>query len=196
MLRPPRRVPMSQPNTPVAPPQLGPQEVGRAPLPFKQRVLRELRSWLWTLALAWLVWMAVQSLRGGVTLPAQAPDFTAQTLSGQTVQLAALRGKPVVLYFFASWCPACKVTSPEIDRFAAAHPEVQVLGIAAEDAEEARAFMAKNPRTFAVIPETNAMDAAYKVRALPTTVVLDAAGQVVWSRQGVILPFELGWHMP
>jgi hypothetical protein len=56
--------------------------------------------------------------------------------------------------------------------------------------------MAKNPRTFAVIPETNAMDAAYKVRALPTTVVLDAAGQVVWSRQGVILPFELGWHMP
>ncbi len=187
---------MSQPNTPAAPPQVGPQESERGPLPFKQRVLRELRSWLWTLALAWLVWMAVQSLRGGVTIPTQAPDFKAQTLSGQTIQLSALRGKPVVLYFFASWCPACKVTSPEVDRFAAAHPEVQVLGIAAEDAEDARAYMEKNPRSFAVIPETNAMDAAYKVRALPTTVVLDAVGQVAWSRQGVILPFELGWHMP
>lgn len=187
---------MTQPNSPSAAPQVGAQEIDRGPLPFRQRALRELRSWLWTLALAWLVWMAVQSLRGGVSLPGQAPDFTAKTLAGQTVQLSALRGKPVVLYFFASWCPACKVTSPEIDRFAAAHPEVSVLGIAAEDAEDAKAYLEKSPRSFAVIPETNAMDAAYKVRALPTTVVLDAAGHVVWSRQGVILPYELGWHMP
>ncbi len=165
-------------------------------LPWRSRLARELRSWLWTLALVWLVWMAVQSLRGGVQLPAQAPDFAAQTLQGQPVQLSQLRGKPVVLYFFASWCPACKVTSPTIDRFAAGHPEVTVLGIAAEDAEEARAFLASQPRSFAVVAETQAIDAAYKVRALPTTIVLDAQGKVAWSRQGIVLPFELGWHLP
>ncbi len=187
---------MTAPQTPAAPDQLGPPPAAPKALPLKQRVMRELRSWLWTFALAWLVWMAVQSLRGGANLPAQAPEFVAQSLDGQEVRLSSLRGQPVVLYFFASWCPACKVTSPEIDRFAAAHPEVKVLGIAAEDAEDARAYLQKNPRSFAVIPQTRAMDAAYPVRALPTTAVIDAAGKVVWSRQGVILPFELGWHVP
>lgn len=178
---------MTQPPSPTA---------SAAPLPLSHRVARELRSWLWTFALAWLLWMALQSLRGGTGIPEQAPDFTAKTLDGRDVHLAALRGQPVVLYFFASWCPACKVTSPEIDRFAAAHPQVQVLGIAAEDAEDARAYLAQQPRSFAVIAENRQIDAGYKVRALPTTAVIDAAGKVVWSRQGVILPFELGWHLP
>lgn len=165
-------------------------------LTWPKRILRELRSWLWTLALVWLVWMAVQSLRGGVVLPTQAPDFAAVTLDGKPIQLSQFRGKAVVLYFFASWCPACKVTSPSIDRFAASHPEVVVVGIAAEDAQDAKIFLAEQPRTFPVVAETPAMDAAYRVRALPTTVVVDAGGQVAWRRQGVVLPFELGWHLP
>lgn len=192
---------MNPPPIDAIPPNLDPNP-GSSPaaavqkMPWRSRILRELRSWLWTLALVWLVWMAVQSLRGGVALPAQAPDFAAVTLEGKPVQLSQLRGRPVVLYFFASWCPACKVTSPSIDRFAASHPEVAVVGIAAEDAEDARAFMAKNPRFFQVVAETEAMDASYKVRALPTTVVVDAEGKVAWSRQGIVLPFELGWHLP
>ena len=131
---------------------------------------------------------------------APAPDFSIDAAMAGTpfrYRLAdALARGPVVLYFFASWCPACKVTSPTIDRFAAGHPEVTVLGIAAEDAEEARAFLASQPRSFAVVAETQAIDAAYKVRALPTTIVLDAQGKVAWSRQGIVLPFELGWHLP
>lgn len=185
-LPPPTDAPSALPPTALAPPRP----------PLRQRLLAEARSWLWTLALAWLLWMAVQSLRGGVDLPAAAPDFTAQTLDGRAVQLSALRGKPVVLYFFASWCPACKLTSPEIDRFAAAHPEVTVLGIAAEDADDARAYLRQQPRSFAVLADNRAIDAGYRVRALPTTVVVDAAGKVAWSRQGVVLPFELGWHVP
>lgn len=192
---------MNQLPSNASPPDPEPKSAGlpavvAQKLPWHSRILRELRSWLWTLALVWLVWMAVQSLRGGVALPAQAPDFAAVTLDGKQVQLSQFRGKPVVLYFFASWCPACKVTSPSIDLFAGSHPEVAVLGIAAEDADDARAFLAKHPRSFPVVAETQAMDASYKVRALPTTVVVDAAGKVAWSRQGIVLPLELGWHLP
>lgn len=186
---------MIQENSEPAGATLDPPAVAPKPT-WRQRILLELRSWLWTLALVWLVWMAVQSLRGGALLPEVAPDFAANTLDGKPIQLSQLRGKPVVLYFFASWCPACKVTSPSIDRFAVSHPEVAVVGIAAESAQDATAFLAEHPRQFPVVAETQAMDAAYRVRSLPTTVVVDGEGKVIWSRQGVLLPFELGWHLP
>ncbi len=180
-------------ESPSAAPEASPAPVTRT---WKQKLGAELRSWAVTLLVVWTVWMVVQSLRGGVKVVGPAPDFTATALDGRSVKLSELRGKPVVLYFFASWCPVCKVASPLVDRFAAGHPDVTVLGIAAEDAEDARAYAKDHPRTFAILPETRAIDAAWQVRALPTTVVVDAQGQVVWSRQGALLPFELEWHTP
>jgi thiol-disulfide isomerase/thioredoxin len=166
------------------------------PLRWPQRLAAHARSWGLTLLITWLVWMTVQSLRGQLPLPAEAPDFVAQTLDGKPLQLRALRGHPVVLYFGASWCPACRVTAPTVDRFARSHPEVRVVGIAAEDAADARAYQDAHPRSFPIVAETAAIATAYGVRALPTTVVLDAGGRVTWSRQGVVLPWELDWHLP
>jgi peroxiredoxin len=179
---------MTEPNSPDA--------AMAKPRTWKQKIAAEARSWAVTLLIVACVWMVVQSLRGGVKITGPAPDFAATTLDGREVKLSALRGHPVVLYFTASWCPVCKVTSPTVDRFAAGHPDVTVLGIAAEDADAARAYLQANPRSFQVLVETRAIDQAYQVRALPTTVVIDAHGQITWSRQGALLPFELELHTP
>ncbi|MBM4344958.1 MAG: TlpA family protein disulfide reductase [Deltaproteobacteria bacterium] len=164
--------------------------------PLGARVLAELRSWLWTFLVVLLLWMTIQSLRGGADMQGQAPDFALVDTKGQRVALTDLRGKPAVLYFWASWCTACKLTSPSIDAFARAHPDVPVLGIAEDEAADVQAYLASTPRTFRTALATQSITRAYRVRALPTTIVLDGHGKVVWSRVGVVLPFELGWHVP
>ena len=167
------------------------------PVPTRrQRVQRELRSWLWTLLLMAAVWMAVQSLRGGTQVTGIAPDFEVVDTSGNRLRLSELRGRPTVLYFWASWCNACKLTSPQVDAFSRDHPEITVIGMASDEPEDLRGYLAETPRSFRTALLTTQVARTYSISALPTTIVLDATGTVVWSRQGLMMPWELAWHVP
>lgn len=154
------------------------------------------RSWGLTLVLMALLWMTLQSLRGGVEVTGLAPDFVAIDVGGARFTLSEYRGKPTVLYFWATWCGACKLTSPTIDRFAQGRPQVNVIGLTNEEPAVVQSYLAETPRSFRIGIAPNALTQAYQVHALPTTVVLDAEGRIVWSRIGVILPGELNWHVP
>lgn len=160
-----------------------------------QRALGWTRTLVWTALWLALAVVLIGSLRGGPALPRQAPSFEARDLDGKLVRLADLRGRPVVLYFWASWCTACKLTSPTIAAYAASHPDVPVLGIAMEDESDVRRYLGDDRPPYVVVPETLAIQQTYPIRALPTTVVLDKAGLVAWSRQGMLLPGELNWHV-
>lgn len=163
---------------------------------WRQRIERILRELIWTALLVGLVLMVVSSLRGGLQLPEIAPDFRTTSLDGKAVELSKMRGQPVVLYFWATWCSACKITSPTVEQFAANHPNVHVIGVAMQQEEEVRAQLGDNKRSFAIVPVNAEILEHYPVRSLPTTVAIDAQGKVLWSRQGVLLPGELNWHMP
>ena len=168
-----------------------------APVQTKtQWLAAQARSWMWTLLLVWLVWMTVQSLRGGVDVTGVAPDFAATDTLGKPLQLHDLRGKPTVLYFWATWCGACKLTSPTVEAFAKSHPDINVLAVADDDPAAVQAYLQDTPRQFRVALGNRATMQAYHIRALPTTVLLDAAGKIVWSRIGVLLPGELNLHVP
>lgn len=151
---------------------------------------RRLQRWTLELLLVLCGAMAIASLRGGPPLPKQAPQLRGVTLEGKAVDLRQLRGAPTVLYFHASWCGACRMTTGTVERFARQHPAVHVLGIAAEEAGTAIRH------GFPVLVETPEIAKAYPVRALPTTIVLDAQEQVAWARQGVLVPWELELHLP
>ena len=109
-----------------------------------------------------------------------APAFTLRRLdTGAPITLAELKGKPVVLNFWASWCAPCKVEHPVLAwgarRFAG---EAQFYGIVFEDTEEnARTFAAPvDPAFPQLLDERSRMAVDYGVSGVPETYFIDAAG--------------------
>jgi peroxiredoxin len=111
-----------------------------------------------------------------------APDFSAPAPDGQTITIEELRGSPIALNFWATWCDPCRLEMPELQSAANryADQDLLVLGVnAAEPAERVEAFMDELELTFpTVIDETGRIAIQYGVYAFPTTIWIDAQGVV------------------
>ncbi len=116
---------------------------------------------------------------------ARAPAFSLQRLTGTgRISLAALRGRTVVLNFFASWCDPCKREAPVLERLwqqERAHGLV-VLGVDANDSRgDARRFVDAHGLSYPVVFDHGGIVAAgrYDVANLPVTYVLNPKGRIV-----------------
>jgi cytochrome c biogenesis protein CcmG/thiol:disulfide interchange protein DsbE len=118
---------------------------------------------------------------------AAAPDFVWVTAQSTTTRLSALRGRPVVLNFWATWCVPCRAEMPALDRLAAERPDVMFLAVdLQEDAGTVRRYFTELGLT-ALVPLLDgrgAITRRYGVLSLPTTFFLD--------REGVIRHIEIG----
>jgi len=110
---------------------------------------------------------------------------------GGELALASLRGRPLLLNFWATWCPPCVREMPEIDRFARQFGPNgwQVVGIAVDQAQPVRDFLARNAVGYPIA--LAGFDGVALSRqlgndggGLPFTVALDAAGKVVRKHVG------------
>lgn len=127
-------------------------------------------------------------------LPAEAPGFLLEDLSGETVSLEAYRGQTVVLNFWATWCGPCRAEIPTLNRFAEAHPEIPVLAIAEDgQARHLEAFAKRYEMTYPVLRATPQVLRSYKVKAYPTTVIVGPDGQVEKIHTGVVYGPYLRW---
>lgn len=112
-----------------------------------------------------------------------APEFSVPLLNGGTFRLSSLRGKPVVLNFWASWCVPCREETPLLVRLHKAYGPrgVQFVGLDTEDqVAGARAFVAQHRVDYlvAMLEDERIID-AYSIPGLPTTVFIGADGIVV-----------------
>ena len=122
-----------------------------------------------------------------------APDFTVLDEAGNEVKLSELRGKPVVINFWATWCPPCRAELPYFDKAAAERGEdivflmVNLTDGGSETEEGVRAFLQDNGYSFPVCFDTE-QDAAeaYGVSAIPLTVLIDAEGHVADKHLGTM----------
>lgn len=111
-----------------------------------------------------------------------APDFQLPKIGGATVSLADLRGKPVVIVFWAAWCSSCKEEAPRINALAAEYGGrgVRVLGINVRDSlAGAEVGVKEFGIRYPVARDPDASVArAYGVRGTPTVIFLDRKGVV------------------
>lgn len=109
-----------------------------------------------------------------------APDFTLPTLDGGTLALADLRGQPVILAFWASWCGPCRHELPALVLFQQQHPETHVVTINIDrDPADARKFLQRVQSDLPVALDSDASVAGqYQVASMPVTVVIDGHGTV------------------
>lgn len=115
-----------------------------------------------------------------------APDFTLPTLDGGTVALADLRGKPVILSFWASWCGPCRHEMPALVQYQDDHPDVHVITINVDrDTADARRFLQSVQSDLPVGLDNDAAVASqYLVTSMPQSVVIDRNGTVKLVKLG------------
>ncbi|HEX8938719.1 MAG TPA: TlpA disulfide reductase family protein [Candidatus Limnocylindrales bacterium] len=122
----------------------------------------------------------------GVDRPA--PPLTGTALDGTSVSLADLRGRPVIVNFWASWCVPCRQEFPLFKTALARHASdrLAIVGVLFNDsADAARAFAASEGAGWPSLPDpTGAAAHAYRVPAPPQTFFVD--------REGVIRAAQLG----
>lgn len=117
-------------------------------------------------------------------LPAKegpAPDFTLPTLAGEDLTLSyVLAEKPVVLDFWASWCPHCQRNMPRLDALSRAYDgRIMVIGINMKEGPDAvRRFIDANGISYPIVLDTGAVAAAYGIRYTNTHVLIAQDGTI------------------
>lgn len=111
---------------------------------------------------------------------AEAPDFTLTTLTGETVRLADLRGRPVVINFWSTWCQPCRQEHPLLQRAPDLYPAVAFVGVVyQDDPAAARRYLAREPVSYPQLVDPGGKVAiALGVTGVPETFFLSPEGTI------------------
>lgn len=117
-----------------------------------------------------------------------APDFVLKDPEGRTQRLTDYRGRPLILHFWATWCPPCREEMPSLQR---AYEALKADGIAVvainvgEDVDTIDQFMEDEPVDFPLPMDTDTKVAqGYPMKGLPASFVIDPQGRLVYSAMG------------
>ncbi|AEI68289.1 peroxiredoxin family protein [Corallococcus macrosporus] len=127
-----------------------------------------------------------------------APDFSYQTLAGDTVRLDSLRGKPVVLAFWAPWCGVCGAESSNLSqlrRLAGDSAHVVSVAVAYDDEEAVRRFAREHAVDYPVLLGDDAIQSAFRVNTFPTVFFLSKEGRVERAAVGYTTLAGLSWRL-
>ena len=137
--------------------------------------------------------------------PSPAPDFELTASDGKGVRLSDLRGKVVLLNFWATWCPPCKAEMPDLNalqRKYGAERDFVVLGINdMENAADVIAFAEREGIAFSLLldPDGRVIKDLFDVRYLPTSMIIDREGNIrdTWrgqiARDAMLARLEKVW---
>lgn len=136
-----------------------------------------------SLAVVVVVLMASQGNALDIT-GAAAPDFTLKSISGSDIALSSLKGRVVLLNFWATWCPACKDEMPSMNSIYLKYKDsgLVVVAVSTDDSTKAvEKFLSSNPVDFPILLDSGMKVAKrkYRINAQPTTFLINKDGTVV-----------------
>ena len=123
------------------------------------------------------------------TLSGPAPGFTLQSSEGQQVSLASLKGKVVMVNFWATWCVPCRQEMPHLqalyERYNSLGFELLAVNVEKNNADGARKWLEETPVTFPVLFDpNNEVTKLYKVQTMPSTVLVARDGTMRFIHHG------------
>lgn len=115
-----------------------------------------------------------------------APKFEIKNLKGETLSLARLKGKVVVINFWFIGCAPCRVEIPGLNALTEEFKEDDVVFIAfaLDEAQNLKAFIKDHPFTYQIVPESQAIAQNYGVQAYPTHIILNREGKIEYRLTG------------
>lgn len=135
-------------------------------------------GWVRDIVLALLLVVLIQGWQARNLVQGQAPETSGYLLDGSPVSLDAYRGKPLLVHFWATWCPVCRMEEGTIQSLS---EDYQVLTIAHQsgDADEVSAYLAQQNLSFPVLlDEDGQLGALWGASGVPASFVLDGQGQI------------------
>ncbi|MDI6813305.1 MAG: TlpA disulfide reductase family protein [Desulfitobacteriaceae bacterium] len=129
----------------------------------------------------------------GLKIGNVAPDFSISMLDGKTITLSELRGKPVFLNFWATWCPPCNLEMPDIEKAYKDNFPVQIIGINIKESPMAvGSFLNQKGYTFPVGFDLKGQIAGqYMATGIPTSYAIDALGRIRYVQTGPLTYAQL-----
>jgi len=129
---------------------------------------------------------------GPPQLGAPARSFEAATLAGEVVSLESLKGKVVLLNFWATWCTPCRMETPYLESVFQEYSEqgFEIVGISMDTgdaAEDVAMFVDEYEVSYTILhdPQMRGME-LYQILGLPATFLIDREGVLRWMRYGPI----------
>ena len=140
----------------------------------------------------------------GVNLPesaavgSPAPDFELNNLTEEIFRLSDLRGKIVVINFWATWCEPCKVEMPFFeDLYSGSQKQLEILAVNFDEPpQKVQQFVEEYQLSFPVLLDPGGnVQSLYRVRGYPTTFILDEEGIVRYHHIGLITEGQLDHYL-
>jgi thiol-disulfide isomerase/thioredoxin len=122
--------------------------------------------------------------------PSSAPAVVMHDIDGKAISSADLRGKVVIVNFWATWCPPCRAEIPDLVALQAAYGgHLQIIGISEDEGsiDEVRRFAAAQHMNYPIVMMTPDLEKAFAgVSALPTSFLIDRQGRIVQRHVGML----------
>ena len=152
------------------------------------RTARWKTNLIWMLAIV-LVYFGVRAWQTRDLPQGPAPQLQGVLLDGRGFDLAQTRGAPMLVYFWASWCPICRVSDGAIDALSRDYPVVTIAMQSGSDAEVSK-FLREEGLRFPVLNDPEGVLAReWRVRGVPAGFIIDRNGDIRFVEMG----FTSGW---
>ena len=143
------------------------------------------------LGLIFLIFIVLKTWLQRSMIEGVPPLIQASTLSGQPFDIQALKGKPLLVHFWASWCGVCKLEQDSIEAISKDHTII-TIAMKSGTADEVRHYMQQHQLSFPVINDPEGkITYSYGVHAVPASFILNPQGEIAFRESG----YTTGWGL-
>ena len=154
---------------------------------------KKVYRWVLELSIIIIVLLAVRLWMQRDVVSGIAPNISAVTLKGQHFDLYKDKRRPMLVHFWATWCPVCKLEQSNIENTAKDHPVI-TIAMQSGNNDELSEFMQAEKLSFAVInDESGMLSRRYNIRGVPVSFILDKENKIEFVEVGYTT--ELGLRM-